>query len=96
MKGSFPLNGTYFQVNEVSFLQKQNSPIGFIFSIESKYGSSRATQTRATKMRAIHTQVFADHETSHHPINVPRELLWNLQRRTVYFGTSTSAIFGGK
>ena len=47
-------------------------------------------------MRAIHTQVFADHETSHHPINVPRELLWNLQRRTVYFGTSTSAIFGGK
>ncbi|KAL2555570.1 transcriptional activator DEMETER-like [Forsythia ovata] len=55
MRGSFPLNGTYFQVNEV----------------------------------------FADHESSLNPINVPRKLLWNLPRRTVFFGTSVSTIFKG-
>ncbi|KAH7670754.1 Permuted single zf-CXXC unit domain-containing protein [Dioscorea alata] len=55
MRGSFPLNGTYFQVNEV----------------------------------------FADHESSHNPINVPRESIWNLPRRTVYFGTSIPSIFRG-
>ncbi|KAF0927477.1 hypothetical protein E2562_033553, partial [Oryza meyeriana var. granulata] len=55
MRGSFPLNGTYFQVNEV----------------------------------------FADHRSSHNPINIPREQLWNLQRRMVYFGTSVPTIFKG-
>ncbi|CAN0879930.1 DNA glycosylase/AP lyase ROS1 [Linum grandiflorum] len=55
MRGSFPLNGTYFQVNEV----------------------------------------FADHETSMKPIEVPRSLLWNLPRRTVNFGTSVPTIFRG-
>ncbi|XP_052199092.1 transcriptional activator DEMETER [Diospyros lotus] len=55
MRGSFPLNGTYFQVNEV----------------------------------------FADHESSLNPIDVPRAWLWNLPRRTVYFGTSVSTIFKG-
>ncbi|CAA3012283.1 transcriptional activator DEMETER-like [Olea europaea subsp. europaea] len=55
MRGSFPLNGTYFQVNEV----------------------------------------FADHESSLNPIDVPRNLLWNLPRRTVFFGTSVSTIFKG-
>ncbi|KAJ0972869.1 hypothetical protein J5N97_020828 [Dioscorea zingiberensis] len=55
MRGSFPLNGTYFQVNEV----------------------------------------FADHASSHNPINVPREWIWNLPRRTVYFGTSIPSIFRG-
>ncbi|GAB2217291.1 hypothetical protein Drorol1_Dr00000463 [Drosera rotundifolia] len=55
MRGSFPLNGTYFQVNEV----------------------------------------FADHDSSLKPIDVPRELIWNLPRRTVYFGTSVSTIFKG-
>ncbi|CAM0955289.1 unnamed protein product [Alopecurus aequalis] len=55
MKGSFPLNGTYFQVNEV----------------------------------------FADHKSSHDPIHVVREQLWNLQRRMVYFGTSVPSIFKG-
>ncbi|CAN1201019.1 DNA glycosylase/AP lyase ROS1 [Linum perenne] len=55
MRGSFPLNGTYFQVNEV----------------------------------------FADHETSLNPIEVPRSLLWNLPRRTVNFGTSVPTIFKG-
>ncbi|XVE68636.1 hypothetical protein DITRI_Ditri09bG0084800 [Diplodiscus trichospermus] len=55
MRGSFPLNGTYFQVNEV----------------------------------------FADHESSLNPIDVPREWIWNLPRRTVYFGTSVSTIFKG-
>ncbi|XP_019191647.1 PREDICTED: transcriptional activator DEMETER-like isoform X2 [Ipomoea nil] len=55
MRGSFPLNGTYFQVNEV----------------------------------------FADHESSLNPIDVPRRLIWYLPRRTVYFGTSVSTIFKG-
>ncbi|KAI3687882.1 hypothetical protein L1987_81585 [Smallanthus sonchifolius] len=55
MRGSFPLNGTYFQVNEV----------------------------------------FADHESSLNPIDVPRTWLWNLPRRTVYFGTSIPTIFKG-
>ncbi|KAL3839761.1 hypothetical protein ACJIZ3_024352 [Penstemon smallii] len=55
MRGSFPLNGTYFQVNEV----------------------------------------FSDHESSLTPVDVPREWLWNLPRRTVYFGTSIPTIFKG-
>ncbi|EFH57709.1 hypothetical protein ARALYDRAFT_482629 [Arabidopsis lyrata subsp. lyrata] len=55
MRGSFPLNGTYFQVNEV----------------------------------------FADHASSLNPIDVPREWIWDLPRRTVYFGTSIPTIFKG-
>ncbi|KAJ9184425.1 hypothetical protein P3X46_004153 [Hevea brasiliensis] len=55
MRGSFPLNGTYFQVNEV----------------------------------------FADHDSSLNPIDVPRTWIWNLPRRTVYFGTSIPTIFKG-
>ncbi|MED6216925.1 hypothetical protein PIB30_012653 [Stylosanthes scabra] len=54
-RGSFPLNGTYFQVNEL----------------------------------------FADHASSVEPIEIPREWLWNLPRRTVYFGTSVTSIFRG-
>ncbi|KAI3916621.1 hypothetical protein MKW98_026363 [Papaver atlanticum] len=56
MRGSFPLNGTYFQVNEV----------------------------------------FADHDSSLNPIDVPRAWIWNLPRRTVLFGTSVSTIFKGQ
>ncbi|XP_038712600.1 transcriptional activator DEMETER-like isoform X2 [Tripterygium wilfordii] len=55
MRGSFPLNGTYFQVNEM----------------------------------------FADHESSVQPIDVPRAWIWNLPRRIVFFGTSVSTIFKG-
>ncbi|XP_030451550.1 transcriptional activator DEMETER-like [Syzygium oleosum] len=55
MRGSFPLNGTYFQVNEM----------------------------------------FADHESSINPICVPRDSIWSLRRRTVYFGTSVTTIFKG-
>ncbi|CAN1134925.1 Transcriptional activator DEMETER [Linum perenne] len=55
MRGSFPLNGTYFQVNEV----------------------------------------FADQESSLKPIEVPTSWIWNLPRRTVYFGTSVPTIFRG-
>ncbi|XP_031102989.1 protein ROS1A isoform X2 [Ipomoea triloba] len=55
MRGSFPLNGTYFQVNEV----------------------------------------FADHESSLNPIDVPRDWLWDLHRKTVFFGTSIPTIFKG-
>ncbi|VAI16943.1 unnamed protein product [Triticum turgidum subsp. durum] len=55
MRGSFPLNGTYFQVNEV----------------------------------------FADHDSSRNPVDVPRRWIWDLPRRTVYFGTSVPSIFKG-
>lgn len=41
-------------------------------------------------------QMFADHESSLNPIDVPRSWIWNLSRRTVYFGTSVSTIFKGK
>ncbi|KAJ0020769.1 hypothetical protein Pint_31971 [Pistacia integerrima] len=51
-RGRFPLNGTYFQVNEV----------------------------------------FADHETSEQPINVPRKMIANLTRQTAYFGSTASHI----
>ncbi|WOL03468.1 transcriptional activator DEMETER-like [Canna indica] len=54
-RGSFPLNGTYFQVNEV----------------------------------------FADHQSSHNPLVIPRRLIWNLPRRIVYFGTSIPTLFRG-
>ncbi|TKY69302.1 ROS1 protein [Spatholobus suberectus] len=55
MRGRFPLNGTYFQVNEV----------------------------------------FVDHASMIHPFNVPRKWLWNLEKRTVYFGTGISSIMRG-
>ncbi|BFI43573.1 protein MpROS1x [Marchantia polymorpha subsp. ruderalis] len=55
VRGRFPLNGTYFQINEV----------------------------------------FADHASSLHPVEVPRNMLWNLNRRFVYFGSSMRAIFRG-
>lgn len=41
-------------------------------------------------------QVFADHDSSLNPIDVPRAWIWNLPRRTVYFGTSIPTIFKGK
>ncbi|ESW25399.1 hypothetical protein PHAVU_003G032300 [Phaseolus vulgaris] len=55
MRGRFPLNGTYFQVNEV----------------------------------------FADYASMVHPMKVPRKWLWNLENRTVYFGTTVSSIMRG-
>ncbi|KAK9293318.1 hypothetical protein L1049_021310 [Liquidambar formosana] len=55
MRGSFPLNGTYFQVNEV----------------------------------------FADDESSRTPFNVAMSSIQDLQRRTLYCGTSTTMICKG-
>ena len=43
----------------------------------------------------VSMQVFADHDSSRNPIDVPREWIWNLPRRTVYFGTSVPTIFKG-
>ncbi|KAL3610339.1 hypothetical protein D5086_001359 [Populus alba] len=37
--------------------------------------------------------VFADHKSSYDPIIVPRELLWNHVKRTLYVGSSTKSIF---
>ena len=47
-------------------------------------------------MSILFMQVFADHDSSLDPIDVPRNWLWNLPRRTVYCGTSISTIFKGK
>ncbi|WJX68895.1 hypothetical protein P8452_53220 [Trifolium repens] len=55
MRARFPLNGTYFQVNEV----------------------------------------FADYASMVQPINVPRNWIWNLERRITYFGTGFSSITRG-
>jgi len=41
-------------------------------------------------------QLFADHASSVQPIDIPREWIWNLPRRTVYFGTSVTSIFRGR
>lgn len=81
MRGSFPLNGTYFQVNEVEEL----------CSMLVAYDHGWAIFTDS-----ISLQMFADHETSLKPIDVPRAWIWNLPRRTVYFGTSIPTIFRGK
>ena len=40
-------------------------------------------------------QVFADHESSLHPLQVPRSLIWSLRWRFVYFGTSLPNIVKG-
>ncbi|KAL6286513.1 hypothetical protein ACE6H2_010903 [Prunus campanulata] len=36
--------------------------------------------------------VFADHESSVHPINVPRSWIWSVEKRTAYFGTARTII----
>lgn len=41
-------------------------------------------------------QVFADHETSYHPINVPRSWIANLPTQTAHFGSSVTSIFKGR
>lgn len=54
-RGIFPLNGTYFQVNEV----------------------------------------FADFESSNHPIDIPEAWICNLPRRSLHCGMSATTIFRG-
>jgi hypothetical protein len=84
MHGSFPLNGTYFQVNEAGTSQCYSTlhpeTTCFFYCIILYLGV---------------LQVFADHESSLHPLQVPRSLLWSLRRRFVYFGTSVPNIFKG-
>ncbi|KAM7267610.1 hypothetical protein ACFE04_009776 [Oxalis oulophora] len=77
MRGSFPLNGTYFQVNEASPIEFTHLD-NFVWSLQ------------------ITNIVFADHESSMKPIDVPREWIWELERRIVCFGTSVTSIFKGK
>ncbi|KAK1388263.1 hypothetical protein POM88_016441 [Heracleum sosnowskyi] len=54
-RGTFPLNGTYFQVNEV----------------------------------------FADFESSKHPIDIPEAWICNLPRRSLHCGVNATTIFRG-
>ena len=89
MRGSFPLNGTYFQVNEVSSACRFDLFLSHFIVI-------LIFIKKVMKMKnTIPTQVFADHDSSLNPIDVPREWLWNLPRRMVYFGTSIPSIFKG-
>jgi hypothetical protein len=120
MRGSFPLNGTYFQVNEVSLLQL------YATLVVQEHNMDASQKPYPTGQKDYHLpswkedyllfcpihesenlepiipwlwyimQVFADHESSLNPIDVPRAWIWNLRRRTVYFGTSVSTIFKGK
>jgi hypothetical protein len=83
MRGSFPLNGTYFQVNEVNI-------VFFYYSRRTKFWPIRFISGTNVIM-----QVFADHCSSQNPIDVPRSWIWDLPRRTVYFGTSVPTIFRG-
>lgn len=89
MRGSFPLNGTYFQVNEVR--------ISDYFSFFPRWIClwMLACCYEAKANGNVFAQVFADDESSRHPIDVPRNWIWNLRRRMAYFGTSTSTIFRG-
>uniref|UniRef100_A0A0E0K010 Demeter RRM-fold domain-containing protein n=1 Tax=Oryza punctata TaxID=4537 RepID=A0A0E0K010_ORYPU len=41
-------------------------------------------------------EVFADHSSSHSPITIPRECIWNLDRCIVYFGSSIQSIMKGQ
>lgn len=43
----------------------------------------------------VSLQVFADDETSQHPLSVPRAWIWPLRRRTLHCGAYAGAIFGG-
>lgn len=99
MRGSFPLNGTYFQVNEVNAYQANIYLI--LTSSEQSNEKKKKNIYRClsglnlTTFKSI-LQMFADHDTSVNPIDVPRNSIWNLRRRTVYFGTSVTSIFRGK
>lgn len=88
MRGSFPLNGTYFQVNEVT-----TGP-SLLFRLNNMHISKLLLQG-FFNCKICYLQVFSDHESSLSPMDVPREWLWNLPRRTVYFGTSIPTIFKG-
>ena len=72
------------------------------FFFPQEYGNRKATshgilslQSWPSGFSELLMQVFADHKSSHNPIYVVREQLWNLQRRMVYFGTSVPSIFKG-
>ncbi|XP_047083047.1 DNA glycosylase/AP lyase ROS1-like [Lolium rigidum] len=41
-------------------------------------------------------EVFADHASSCFPITIPRECIWELERRIVYFGSSIHSITKGQ
>ncbi|KAM0874008.1 hypothetical protein ACQ4PT_037701 [Festuca glaucescens] len=41
-------------------------------------------------------EVFADHASSRFPITIPRECIWELERRVVYFGSSIHSITKGQ
>ncbi|KAE8702557.1 Protein ROS1 [Hibiscus syriacus] len=98
MRGSFPLNGTYFQVNEV--ILSKLFPNLILRRLRSqkkgvKHDPGIQNMELYPRQDIDYLTVFADHESSLNPINVPREWIWNLPRRTVYFGTSVSSIFKG-
>lgn len=56
----------------------------------------RAINVQICKQSSVTMQVFADHDSSYNPIDVPRQWIWNLPRRTAHFGASVMSIFRGK
>ena len=79
MQQSFPLNGTYFQTNEVP------PPLPSL--------SHPPTYLPPSPPPPL--QVFADAASSAQPFEVPRMSVWNLPRRFVFFGTSVPSIMRG-
>ncbi|XP_011088844.1 protein ROS1 isoform X2 [Sesamum indicum] len=55
----------------------------------------RTANRGAFPLNGTYFQVFADHESSRHPIAVPREWIWNLRRRALFCGTSVTSISRG-
>lgn len=94
MRGSFPLNGTYFQVNEVSLPASLSTVLPLMHMKHRSFWIVILASSSFNLASPI-VQVFADHETSITPIRVPRSHLWKLRRRFVFFGTSVPAVFKG-
>lgn len=91
LKGSFPLNGTYFQVNEVN-----KSICTCLFIHMNHVHDEMEGNNLCWFMYIVLLQVFADHESSYDPIIARREWIWKLPKVTVYIGTSTTTMFRGK
>jgi len=102
MRGFFPLNGTYFQVNEVINFNNIERDAIIVFLFYSKHSTLVVDNlviliymSNNFNYCAISKQVFADDESSQRPIDVPRIWLWNLPRRTLYCGSGITSIFRG-
>ncbi|KAL0367278.1 UNVERIFIED_CONTAM: protein ROS1C [Sesamum radiatum] len=90
MRGIFPLDGTYFQANEVTVA---------LSDAVTNNGSTNEIQLKLMHLFYLLTVVlmkrFADDESSEIPIKVPRESIWDLPRTILYCGSNISTICRG-